>query len=199
MISDRNLHASVSLTALVLGGLVILSTVAVFLLHGTLDVFGIGFGFIGLVMMSLSFWQSVGIKIAGAEIKLEQAQRLVETAQHVREAVVPVIEKTKPVIEQLAVNAYTNLLRSQDEKQPTAIESNARLNKADFEKANKAGVETMRLWATKHGEKYEEKSPAQLAQEVQQLIQQWRAITDMTSGLSKDINDLAMMPVRNLR
>jgi hypothetical protein len=36
-------------------------------------------------------------------------------------------------------------------------------------------------------------------EEVQTLIAQWKTITDMTSNLSKDINDMAMTNVRNLR
>jgi hypothetical protein len=43
------------------------------------------------------------------------------------------------------------------------------------------------------------RSKVQLDQEVQTLIAQWKTITDMTSDLSKDINDMAMTPVRNLR
>ncbi len=42
-------------------------------------------------------------------------------------------------------------------------------------------------------------SKEQLNQEVQTLIAQWKTITDMTSNLSKDINDMAMTAVRNLR
>jgi hypothetical protein len=43
------------------------------------------------------------------------------------------------------------------------------------------------------------KSPEVSAEEVQMLIKQWKTITDMTSNLEKDINDMAMAPVRNLR
>jgi hypothetical protein len=45
-------------------------------------------------------------------------------------------------------------------------------------------------------------TPAEKAkqdQEVQLLIKQWKTITDMTSNLSKYINDMAMTAVRNLR
>ncbi len=31
------------------------------------------------------------------------------------------------------------------------------------------------------------------------LVRQWKTISDMTADLSKDINDMAMASVRNLR
>jgi hypothetical protein len=43
------------------------------------------------------------------------------------------------------------------------------------------------------------KSSTVLMQEVQILIQQWKVVTDLTSNLSKDLHDMAMTAVRNLR
>lgn len=43
------------------------------------------------------------------------------------------------------------------------------------------------------------KSSTVLAQEVQILVQQWKTISDLTSNLSKDLHEMAMTAVRNLR
>lgn len=43
------------------------------------------------------------------------------------------------------------------------------------------------------------KSSTVLMQEVQILIQQWKVVQDLTSNLSKDLHDMAMTAVRNLR
>jgi hypothetical protein len=48
-------------------------------------------------------------------------------------------------------------------------------------------------------EKLPKEEPKALSEETETLIAQWKTITDMTSNLSKDINDMAMTPVRNLR
>jgi hypothetical protein len=82
----------------------------------------------------------------------------------------------------------------------TELEDQANMGKPTLDTATaiRDGVKTTYqnyLAATRSNSK----STTVCAAEVQILVQQWRSITDMTSSLSKDINDMAMTAVRTLR
>lgn len=81
LLNSDLIYSATFVIGLALGSLAVLSTLFVFVRRSKFGLDGMVLTCFGSLLISLSLWQSVNIKVAGAEMKLERIKQTVEAAK----------------------------------------------------------------------------------------------------------------------